>query len=83
MSVQDLILTVGSVIFLIALLPMLKAKEKPVLKTSVTTGVVLCIFSATYVSLELYFSAVTTLLTGFIWLALAFQRYSKTSRDKS
>jgi hypothetical protein len=78
MSIQDFILTVGSVIFLIALLPMLQATEKPVIKTSLTTGIVLCVFSATYASLELYFSAVMTLLSGGIWLTLAWQKYASS-----
>jgi hypothetical protein len=71
---QDLVLTIGSLIFAFALIPSVLSKDKPALTTSVTTGVVLFIFAFVYVTLSLWFSAVTTAFTGIVWSILAIQK---------
>ena len=71
---QDWVLTVGSAIFAFALLPSISSQHKPALSTSLMTGTVLIIFSLVYLTLSLWFAAVTTSITGGLWLTLAVQK---------
>jgi hypothetical protein len=74
--IQDLIFTVGSLIFVVALVPSLRSPHnKPALSTSVVTGIVLAVFALTYATLALWFSTIATALTSVMWLTLAFQKY--------
>lgn len=72
---QDVVFAVGSIIFSLALIPSIKSRDKPALKTSVTTGVVLTIFGVTYITLGLAFAAATTFVSSGLWLTLAVQRW--------
>jgi hypothetical protein len=70
---QDAVLTAGSLVFLFALVPTILGPSKPAPFTSFSTGTVLLIFAATYVTLELYFACITTAATGIAWLTILFQ----------
>lgn len=70
---QDAVFTVGALVFFIALFPTILSSTKPALATSATTGTVLLMFAATYVTLGLYFSATTTAITGLAWLLISWQ----------
>lgn len=71
---QDLVLTGGSAVFALALLPSVFSKDKPALSTSFMTGTVLLIFAFVYWTLSLWVSTITTIITGFLWLTLAIQK---------
>ncbi len=75
MSWQDLVLTVGQVIFVIALVPTVVGKDKPALQTSVLTSMVSFSFMAVYVSLSVPFASMTAALNGSMWLVLAVQKW--------
>ena len=75
MSWQDLVLTVGQVIFVIALVPTVVGKDKPALQTSVLTSAVSFSFMAVYVSLSVPFASMTAALNGSMWLVLAAQKW--------
>lgn len=70
---QDYVLTAGSIAFVLALIPAVRAKEKPARTTSAMTSFVLWIFAATDVTLGLYWTALTTALTASMWLVLLIQ----------
>ena len=70
---QDVILTAGSIVFLLALIPTIVGPSKPAASTSAITGSVLLLFALTYLTLGLYLSAVTTSLTGAAWLLVLAQ----------
>ncbi|MEO8785019.1 MAG: hypothetical protein ABI221_01715 [Candidatus Saccharimonadales bacterium] len=72
---QDIVFTIGSLVFTVALWPSIRSKHKPALHTSVITASVLFVFAITYLSLSLYFSAFATLLTTIAWTVLAVQKY--------
>jgi len=72
--IQDFILTVGSLVFVAALIPSILHKDKPALATSLMTGGVLVVFAGVYISLSLWFSAVTTFMTALCWFILAGQK---------
>lgn len=54
---QDLVLTIGSLIFVIALIPSVKGRDKPTFWTSALTGSVLVTFVIVYATLDLWFAA--------------------------
>lgn len=72
---QDYVIAVGSIIFVIALIPSVLGKHKPALSTSLLTGTVLLVFAMTYLTLSLWFAAITTTLTATLWYVLAVQKY--------
>lgn len=77
---QDYILTIGSIVFSVALVPAVLAREKPPLSTSVPTFFFLYLFSFVYTTLNLWLSALTAGITATLWLILAIQRYRQTSK---
>lgn len=77
---QDGVLTGGSAIFVIALVPSVISKDKPALSTSLMTGSVLIVFAFVYVTLSLWFSAVTTAIIGILWFILATQKLLISNR---
>ncbi len=70
---QDAILTLGTLVFLVALIPTLLGDAKPSPLTSLLTGTVLLVFAATYLTLGLYFASITTAATGTVWLVILWQ----------
>lgn len=76
---QDIVLTAGGVIFIIALIPSVLSKDKPALSSSIMTGTVLIIFAYVYFTLSLWFSTLTTAITGIIWFILAAQKLKKSN----
>jgi hypothetical protein len=74
---QDWIFSIGSWIFVAALIPAIRGTEKPPLSTSIVTGTVLVVFALTYFSLHLWIAATSTAITSACWLVLAYQRLKK------
>jgi len=72
---QDLVISIGQIIFSIALIPMVLGKDKPALISSVITGIVLMIYALTYITIQFWFGSLMTIITGGIWLLLAYQKY--------
>lgn len=77
MSWQDVLLSVGQFVFVVALFPSVFSEDKPALSTSLTTGVVLIVFAFTYSTLRLWSGAVFAILVGVMWFILAVQKYFK------
>ena len=77
---QDLVLTTGSLVFLVALLPTVLGPSKPAPLTSLLTGGVLLIFAFTYATLDLSFATITTTATGLIWLFIFWQSLRSPGR---
>ncbi len=79
MNWQDLIITIGNLVFSISLIPQIyhgfKEKTGPIkYQTSVPTVIFLYAFIFAFYSLHLYFSAIVSALTGTMWLLLFIQR---------
>jgi hypothetical protein len=74
---QDIIITIGQVIFIIALIPAIKHKHKPPFSTSILNAFVLFSFAVVYITLALWFAAITTAVVGALWMLLAVQKKSK------
>ena len=82
---QDIAITSSSIIFSLSLFPQVyygfKNKVGGItVATSAPTFVCLFLISFAYFTLDLYFSAITTVFTGILWLLLFIQRlmYKKT-----
>ena len=72
---QDWVLSTGSLIFSIALVPTVLGKEKPAISTSLLTGSVLLIYAFVYATFSLWFSAISVMITGILWLTLLVKKY--------
>jgi uncharacterized integral membrane protein len=72
---QDIVMTIGSIGFVVSLLPSVFSKDKPALTTSIMTAIILCSLIICYVSLGLYLSSVLNLITAILWIVLAIQKY--------
>jgi hypothetical protein len=83
-SWQDIVISIGSLVFAIALIPSVAGQDKPALSTSLTTGIVLTVFTFTYASLNLWYATVTTAGAAILWSILAFQkmRQSRANRGR-
>ncbi len=82
---QDIMITAASIVFFVALLPQVyhgfKEKRGVVkLATSAPTFVGLYVIAGTYASLQLYFSAIISVIVGTLWLLLFIQglKYGKS-----
>lgn len=80
---QDFVFTIGIIVFTIALIPAIFAKQKPPLATSIPTALFQFVFMVTYTTLGLWFSGASSLLCGSLWAVLAIQRYRQKSISKS
>ena len=74
MKWQDLVFMIGGFIFSLALIPTIRAKEKPAISSSLMTLVVLTAYGVSYLTLDLYLASITTILTAGAWLILLIQK---------
>lgn len=74
MTWQDIVLSVGSWVFIVALIPSLVGKDKPPITTSLTTGIVLIVYTVVYFTLHLNLSMVSTAIMAVAWLTLGTQK---------
>jgi hypothetical protein len=77
MSWQDVVMAVGQFVFFVALIPTIKAKEKPALSTCVVTAVILTAYIPTLWTLGLYISMSSTVLIAGGWWTLSIQSYRR------
>lgn len=75
MSWQDIVLSIGQVIFIISLLPSILSKDKPAFVTSLVTAIVLFIFALIDLTISLYATSLTVAATAVGWTILAYQKY--------
>ena len=76
---QDIVLSIGAVIFSVALIPSILSKHKPALSTSTLTAVILAIFTFVYATLDLWFTSFAVGINCLAWSTLAIQKYMQTS----
>ncbi len=79
---QDIVFFVGQWVFIIALIPTLRAKEKPQISTSLVTSATLFVFAVTYFTLGLWLSAIVAALISIAWLTLAVQKHRIGKKNK-
>ena len=77
---QDWVFTVGSIAFWFALVPMIRATHKPPKMASLQTSVVLYAYGLTFLTLGLFFSSITAIVTASLWLTLLVQKMLQDRR---
>ena len=77
MSWQDMVIAIGSWIFIVALLPSIFSQNKPDVKTSIMTAVVLTVYGFVFFTLGLIFSAISGMGTAVCWWILFIQKIMK------
>ena len=80
---QDWIFTIGQFIFVLALIPSIKGKDKPAFITSLITTIILYSFSATYITLGLWGSGLFAGFNATAWAILAIQKYLVKRKQKN
>lgn len=80
---QDYALMIVQVFFCLTLIPMLFAREKPPLISSIPTGVSLLISAAVFFTLSLWLAAASQAVVGLQWLWLAVQRSRQNSKTRT
>jgi len=73
---QDIVISGGQLILLIALLPSVFGSDKPAFSTSLTTGIVLIVFGVAFATLSLWYTAFSTFFISAVWFVLAIQKYT-------
>lgn len=72
---QDIILTGGGYVFIIALIPSIVGKDKPAFSSSLLTGGILGAYAIVYATIGLVSAAISTALLALAWLFLAWQKW--------
>lgn len=74
---QDYVFAVGIWGFTLAMLPAIRAKEKPPISTSVLTVGFFLLFVAAYASLGLIYAAISEAFATIPWLVVLLQKLKK------
>lgn len=76
MAWQDIILTVGSWIFAIVLVPSIRSKtDKPALSSSLLTATLCTVYIFVYISLRFWTTSVSMSVLAAAWWVLAYQKW--------
>ncbi len=80
---QDVVISIGQWIFVVALLPSVFGKDKPALSTSLITGAVLAAFAVTFATLLFWNSAISAAILSLTWFVLAVQKHPLEKNKKA
>jgi len=72
---QDVVLSAGSLVFFISLIPALRGPDKPPVSTGLLTGGMLTVYGLIYATLGLWLSLGGAFLVAGAWYALALQKW--------
>jgi len=71
---QDVVISVGVFVLMVALIPSLRSKNKPAKTTSLLTGVILTVYFVCFATLGLWLAAISELVLAIMWFALSIQQ---------
>ncbi len=71
---QDIAIAICQSVFLPSMVPTLLGKDKPALSTRLMNGVIVAVITITFMTLQLWSSVVTGVMTALIWFTLAAQK---------
>lgn len=71
---QDLVFMIGGFVFAPSLIFTIKGRDKPPLKTSIPTAIVLTIYLLCYATMHFWLALISTSLTAACWYILAYQK---------
>ena len=70
---QDVVITVGVFVMILAMIPSVKGKNKPAKATSLTTGIILTTYFICFATLGLWLSAISESVLAVMWYVLFIQ----------
>lgn len=73
MKWQDMVFSLGEIVFMISLFPSLLSNQKPAALTSLVTGLMLCGFLTVHASYKLWTAFYLCAATAILWFVLAGQ----------
>lgn len=79
---QDIAFMAGGIVFIPSLLFCIYNRNKPPIRTSLPTGIVLAVFSICYATLGLWLAFVATLLTSILWFVISYQVYKERNEKR-
>lgn len=82
MDWQDIVISIGQLIFVLALIPSIVGNDKPAVSTSLINGLILAIFTFTFASLGLWFSTISSAMISLAWIFLAKQKHTLNKSSK-
>jgi hypothetical protein len=83
MKWQDIVLSIGQWVFIIALIPtLLSKKDKPPVSSSILTGFFLAVYTSVYASYHLWTALVSDSILALVWFTIAYQKYSSKKEEK-
>jgi len=82
MNWQETVLTVGQIVFILALLPSVFSDDKPEIWTSIITGSVALSISVTYVTMHLPAAAASAFFNFIFWFILAIQKLGQKQKKR-
>ena len=65
---QDIVFAVGSIVFTIALVPAIIKRKYPPISTCILTGFMIGIYAATDLTLQLWLSAISSVISALLWI---------------
>lgn len=65
---QDIVFAIGSIVFTIALIPAILEKKYPPASTCILTGFMVGVYAVTDLTLQLWFSAITSAISALLWI---------------
>lgn len=71
---QDLVISIGQFVFIISMIPSILSQYKPDIKTSLPTGLILMVFTISFLSMGMYMASISSFLTSVCWLILFYQK---------
>ncbi len=77
---QDIVFGTGTIIFAVSLIPTIRDSQKPAVKTSLPTAIILAFFAVTSATLGLWFAVVAQVISCGLWSLLAFQRFNQNKK---
>ncbi len=79
---QDIILTIGSWIFAIVLIPSIRSKtDKPALSSSLLTAILCTTYIFVYLSLRFWTTSVSMSVLALAWWILAYQKWKQKKEE--
>jgi len=83
MQWQDIVISVAQIGFVFALIPSIKSSDKPSITTSAMYASLVTIITICFLTLHLWFSALTAAMGAISWMILVVQKYQIDKRNSS
>lgn len=74
---QDLVFSIGSVIFTIALIPAIVKRRYPPMSTCLLTSSMLIVYAITDATLNLWFSTIASIISAIIWTFMGVKQIDR------